>query len=221
MSSDNTNNKQSWKDIPASKLKVYACFCPSEQALSIWYTSKILTASLDKITRDKIISYDNDTRDNVVVVIRRFDYIIGYARIASSSSDKDDIPITWNRLICLSDRKAVNILIGKKDGQEITEAKKAEKLLMMLDEAPEIESLDILKEKIATGDPDDDSEMVSDDYNEMKRPRCDFDITNMTYEEYLVEFANQVQNFHRGGRGYLGRNFDPNYRGGRGRGRGR
>jgi hypothetical protein len=112
-------------------------------------------------------------------------------------------------------------LIGKKDGQEITEAKKAEKLLMMLDEAPEIESLDILKEKIATGDPDDDSEMASDDYNEMKRPRCDFDITNMTYEEYLVEFANQVQNFHRGGRGYLGRNFDPNYRGGRGRGRGR
>jgi hypothetical protein len=43
------------------------------------------------------------------------------------------------------------------------------------------------------------------------------DITNMTYEEYLAEFANQVQNFHRG-RGYLGRNFDPNFRGGRGRG---
>jgi hypothetical protein len=45
--------------------------------------------------------------------------------------------------------------------------------------------------------------------------KCDFDITNMTYEEYLVEFGNRAQvAYNRSrGRGYQGRNFDPNYRG--------
>jgi hypothetical protein len=94
----------------------------------------------------------------------------------------------------------------------------------MIDEAPEIESLEVLKEKIASGEFDDENDMAQDDYNDMQRPRCDFDITEMTYEEYLAEFARQAQmGFHRGGgRGYQGKNFDPNYRGGRGRrGRGR
>lgn len=220
------NDDKQWKTIPLNKLKVFVCFCPSEQAMNIWYTNKTLTISLDKFTRDKIMSYDNDVKDKVIVVIRRFDNIIGYAKVTSLSNDKDkdDINIIWNRLICVPDRKAINIFSGKRDGQEITEAKKAEKLLMMLDDAPEVESLEVLKEKMTLGEPYDENEVAGDPYDEMKRPRCDFDITNMTYEEYLVQFANRQQismaypRGRGGGRGYMGRNFDPNYRG-RGRGR--
>lgn len=73
--------------------------------------------------------------------------------------------------MCVSDRKAASIFSGKKDGQEITDVNKAEKLLKFLDESPSIETLDELKEKMNLGEPEDMSDILEDEYNDAMRPK--------------------------------------------------
>ena len=118
-----------------------------------------------------LLAFDDNSKENVIVIVRRLDFIIGYAMIRSSLGEKDEIPVEWNRLVCVSDRKAASIFSGKKDGQEITDVNKAEKLLKFLDESPGISTLDDLKEKINEGEPEDVSDILDDEYHDGKRPK--------------------------------------------------